>query len=153
MSTTTSQIRSIITDLHTALEARAGLAGVTVFRYAPSPKALEGIREHIVLAQRISGVQTFPFATKQIKHDDFTLHGVIYVEKPGAGDDVADEAHARAEALLAEIEAEIQVDPMIGREHDVMELTNYEHTYGADDRGRLHSMTFEIECTARMFST
>lgn len=153
MATTTSQIRSIITDLHTLLEARAGLSGVTVFRYAPSPKALEGLREHIVLASRISGAQEFPMATKQIKYDRFTLHGVIYVEKPGAGDDVADTAHERAEALLAEIEAEIQPDPSIGRTNTEVELTNYEHVFGADDRGRLHSLSFELECTARMFST
>ncbi len=153
MATTTSQIRSIITDLHTALEARAGLSSVTVFRYAPSPRALEGLREWVVLATRISGAQEFPAATKYLKYDRFTLHGTIYVEQPGAGDDVADTAHARAETLLAEIEAEIQPDPSVGRSNTEVQLTNYEHTYGADDRGRLHSLAFEIECTARMVST
>lgn len=153
MATATSQIRSIITDLHTLLEARTGLSGVTVFRYAPSPKALEGLREHIVIATRVSGAQEFPAATKYLKYDNFTLHGVIYVEKPGAGDDVADTAHARAEALLAEIEAQIQADPSIGRANTEVQLGSYEHTYGADNRGRLHSMTFEIDCTARMVST
>lgn len=153
MATATSQIRSIITDLHTALELRAGLAGVTVFRYAPSPKALEGLREHIVLATRVSGVQEFPAATKMLKYDTFTLHGVIYAEKPGAGDDVADTTHARVEALLAEIEAQIQSDPSLGRSNTEVQLTNYEHTYGADDRGRLHQMAFEIDCRARMVST
>lgn len=152
MPTTTSQIRSVITDLHTLLEARAGLAGVTVFRYAPSPKALEGLREHIILAIRVSGAQEFPMATKYVKYDAFTLHGVIYVEKPGAGDEIADDAHARAEALLAEIEAEIQVDPSLGRANTEVQLGGYEHTYGADDRGRLHSMTFDLDCRARMVS-
>jgi hypothetical protein len=153
MPTRTSQVRSIITDLHTRLESRGGLAGVTVFRYAPSPKALEGLREHITLALRIDGVQEFLFASHYIKNDVFTLHGVIYVEMSGAGDDIADATHARAEALLAEIEAELQVTPMIGRDHDTLELTNYEHTYGATADDRLHSLTFEIECTARMIST
>lgn len=153
MATTTSQIRSIITDLHALLTARAGLSGVTVFRYAPSPKALEGLREHVVIATRVTGAQEFPAATKALKYDRFTLHGVIYVELPGAGDGVADTAHARAETLLAEIEAEIQADPSIGRANTEVQLSSYEHSYGADDRGRLHSMTFQIDCTARMFST
>ena len=153
MSTTTSQIRSIVGDLYDLVSARAGLAGVTVFRYAPSPRAIEGLREHIVLATRISGAQEFPMATKQIKYDAFTLHGVIYVEQPGAGDDIADAAHARAETLLAEIEAEIQPDPSLGRANTEVQLTNYEHVYGADEDDRLHSLTFEIECMARLVST
>lgn len=153
MSTVTSQIRSILTDLHTLLVARAGLAGVTVFRYAPSPRALEGLREWVILATKVTGAQTFPFASNQIKHDSFTLAGVIYVEKPGAGDEIADDGHARAEALLAEIEDAIRADPSIGRSNTEVQIGSYEHTYGADDRGRMHSLTFEIECTARMISS
>lgn len=153
MSTVTSQIRSIITDLHTLLEARAGLAGVTVFRYAPSPRALEGLREWIVLATRAPRTEDYPMLSPTIKDENFSLHGVVYVEKPGAGDDVADEAQARAEVLLAEIAAQLITDLSLGRTDTTVKLVGAEHTYGADDRGRQHSLAFELECWARLIST
>ena len=153
MATVTSQVRSIITDLHTLLEARAGLAGVTIFRYGPSPRALDGLREHIVIATRVSGTQTFPAATNRLKYDEFTLYGVVYVEQPGAGDEVADDAHERAEALLAEIEDAIRADPSLGRANTEVQIGGYEHTYAADDEGRMHALAFELDCRARMFSS
>lgn len=152
MTTVTSQIRSVIGDLHALLSARGGLVDVAIFQYAPSPRYLEGVHEHIVLATRVSGEQSFPMATNAIKYDEFTLHGVIFVERPGAGDDVADETHERIEALLAEIEDEVRADPSIGRSNTEVQVGAYEHTYGADDQGRQQSAAFELNCRTRNVS-
>lgn len=153
MATTTSQIRSIVGDLYTLVTAQAGLDGVTVFKYAASPRELEPLDEYIVLATRISGTQEFPAATKYLKYDTFTLFGEIWLSQPGAGDAIADDAHERAEELLAEIEAVLQSDPSLGRANTEAELTSYTHTYGAGEDDRLHLLAFEIECRARMVST
>lgn len=150
---TTSQVRSVINDLYDLLVVREGLEGVPVFRYAASPRDIESASEYLVIATRVTTAQDNPLLTARIKDENFTLYGAIYVEKPGAGDAVADATQERAEELLAEIQAELFTDISLGRTETTVKLTDTEHVYGASEDDRLHSLTFQIECWTRLNAT
>lgn len=153
MATTTSQIRTVVTALYDLLVARPALSGVTIFRYAPSPRDAEA-REYVALATRVDGVQRYEHATNRVKRDTYTLRGELFVQINGAGDAVADEAHARAEVLLAEIEAALQSNVTLGQGHTTTaELGDYEHVYGGDDSHRNHLTRFAVDVNQRLVST
>ena len=155
MATTTSQIRTVVGALYDLLVARPLITAdiVKVFKYAPSPRAAEAT-EYIVLAVKVDGAQRFEHASNRIKHDAYTLRGEIFVQKNGAGDVPADDAHARAEVLLAEIESILQPNPTLGQGHTtVAELTAYEHVYGGDDSHRNHLVRFSVDVSQRYVST
>lgn len=153
MATTTSQIRTVITALYDLLVARPALSGVTVFKYSPSPRAAE-TRQYIALATRVDGAQRYEHATSRVKKDSYTLRGELFVQINGAGDAVADEAHARAEVLLAEIEAVLQSNVSLGQGHTTTaELADYEHVYGGDDSHRNHLTRFSVDVNQRLIST
>lgn len=153
-TTTTSKVRAVVTALYTALVTRPGLTGVQVFRYAPNQTAIQG-REYVALATTITGEQSYPFAGNSVKQDDFTLSGEIWTAIPLAGDDAADEAMERAEALYGEIEDELRtnatLDGAVGG-GGVAQMSDYEHVYGADDTGRTHLLRFRVVVRARMTS-
>lgn len=153
MATTTSRVREVLTTLHTLVVARANLTGVTVFQRTPSPRAVEGKREWITLATRIDGAQEFPAATKNLKYDRFTLYGEIWRSDPGAGEEIADDAHERTEALLAEVETVLQSNPALGLTNVEAQLTNYAHTFSGDDANRWQQTTFSVEVRVRMVSS
>ena len=155
MATTTSRIREVIGAYYTRVAARPLITsgGVKVFRYTPSPRAIEGADEWITLAVRVDGAQEFPAATKYLKYDAFTLRGEIWCSRNGAGDAVADAAQQRVEALLAEIETVLQSDPSLGLTDVEAELTDYEHTYSGNDQARWQKTDFATACRVRMVSS
>jgi hypothetical protein len=156
MATVTSQVRAVLTALAAALALREDMAGVTVFRRTPSPRALEGLTEWVVLAIRATGRQSFPMASTRVKYDAMSITGQIAVEQDNGRDtdDAADSAQERAEELLAEIEDALRTSPSLGRVgRTVLQLTDYEHTFTGDDTKRIHLLTFTIENNERMHSS
>lgn len=154
----TSRVQTIIQTLQTALVARSGLAGVTIFRYAATPKAIEATRqsdgrqEWIALANRVPVEPRHPFTTVQIRHDSLTLEGEVVVLLPGIGDDAADDAHTRAAALFAELEDELRTNKSLGLAGLLLTLGGHTHTYGGSDQGRAHFLTFAITVQDRLVS-
>ena len=148
--TTTSMVIAVLQALQARLQARPGLSGVRVFALPQGPQDLG--REYIVLATRIPGRQEFPFASKAIKNDAFTLNGVIGRVEPGKGDEAALGSMQRVMDLFAEIEDALRVDPSLGGLDVTAQVEGYEHSPGATDAGRVHEMTFEVRVDARLMS-
>ena len=91
-----------------ALDARAGLDGVTVFTAPPGevPDA-----ETIVLYDAEANQDQ---ALMGPTNDErFTVKGVIRVAKPGAGEDITKSARDRVEAIFAEVEAAVTSDTTV----------------------------------------
>ena len=146
----TSMVIQVIEALQARLQARPGLAQVNVFALPQGPQDLG--REYIVLATRIPGRQEFPFASKAIKNDAFTLNGVVGRMEPGKGDTAALAAMGRVMDLFAEIEDALRTDPSLGGLDVTAQIGGYEHSPGATDVGRVHEMTFEVRVDARLVS-
>lgn len=152
MTTQTSRVREVVNAYQTLLQSRSGLAGVTVFRYAPSPRDYQALTEFIVLANRIPVVPTYPLLTVRIVSADMTLEGEIVVILSGAGDDTADAAQARAEALYAEIEDLLTTNKSLGLTSVLATVGDYRHVYGGTDQQRAHKLEFQTAVTARQTS-
>lgn len=153
MTTTTSQIGALIEEIHDTLSARAGLEGVSIFKYAISPRdATE--REYIVIASRVTGAQRFPMATKNVKYDEADITAVIFVSQSGGGDDTAAAVDERVHELFAEVEDALRSDPSLTRTgRSIIEIREYEHTYSGDDSNRGQTMEFTIHVFERMVSS
>jgi hypothetical protein len=152
VTTTTSQVRSVINDLYD----RIAIAGVAVFRYTPSPRDIEHADEWLVIANSVTGgSQTFPFLSTAIKDEEFTLNGQVFVSMSGAGDAVAERALSRAEEIAGVIEAALQPDPTIERSQptDTIEYSGFEHRFGGDNEHRMHQLDFTLLCKVRLIST
>ena len=153
MVTMTSRVGEIVSALHARLTARPALVDVTIHTYVQAPSKLAEADDYITIVNRIVGAQRFPYATKTIKHDNFSIEGEIICLEPGAGDETAQVAMDRALSYLAEIEDELRTDPSLGFPRMVVaKLTDYEHLYAANDRGRLHGLRYTIEVDAEMVS-
>lgn len=154
MTTTTSQIGAVIQQIYDTLSARPGLAGVRIFRRAASPRDLSEQDELLVIAQRVTGEQEFPFASKRVKRDDIRLESVIYVRMSGADDDAADDVHTRVEEIFGEVEDALRTDPGLTRNgKTILQVTTYEHTFSGDDSHRIQSLAFTISGLENMVST
>lgn len=93
------------------LKARPGLSGVLV--YGAPIGANDRINEAIAFID-IDTVEASAALGNRSREEDYTIEGVIEVNQPGAGDDIADAARDRAVAILAEIEAEVRERPDAG---------------------------------------
>jgi len=154
MTTTTRRVNEVLDALAGRLAARAGMNGVALFKFVQPASLMEEIGSSVTLAVRITGRQEFPYASKTIKRDEFTIQGEIIALAPGAGDDAAEAAMEQAETWLAEIEDELRADPTLGLGSRVTaQLTDYEDLFTGNTRGRIHGLRYSIDVRVEMVST
>lgn len=102
---------SYLDALVTNLKARPGLTGVQVWS---APIATDEFElEAIAFIDVLTDEESAALGDRR-REEIYTIEGVIEVNKPGMGDDVAKEARDRAAALLSEIETEIRDDTTQG---------------------------------------
>jgi hypothetical protein len=106
-----------------ALDARPGLAGVTVYTYDPSPDV--DMAAVIVLGSgQITGNTPWAALGQLRRTDEMTITATVAATRPGAGETVAKAARDRAEALAVEVLEELKTLPAVG-----------DNTLKADDIG------------------
>lgn len=150
MATHTSTVPAVLDALKTLLDARAGLAGVTVTT-APSgePVPMESIQFF-----GTNGDQAWAALGNRRRRETYTIRGGIFIIKGGAGADVWDAARERAYALLAELEDAIRVSPTLDlADRVIIQLTRADLDQGAQDNGRWAALDIDLGVTAELVSS
>lgn len=134
-----------IDALKTRLEARPGLAGVQI---NSAPMGVNTAAEAITVHD-LEGEQTWAALGRERKRDSFTLNCTTWIHKPGADEADAKACRDRAEALLAEVEADLKDFPetVNGSQITALNLANVSLDQGANTDGRWAQVTFSIQVT------
>jgi hypothetical protein len=103
-----STLPSLLDKLRTQLVARGGLAGVTVTTVPVGPE--DTSREHITFTR---ADQTEHWDAMQRRGEEYTVEGMIIIQKPGAGNAAGKAAYDRAFALLEEVRSQLATDPTV----------------------------------------
>lgn len=141
----------LLDALKTRLEARAGLANVTI---ATGPLGDETPLEAIVFFS-INGDQDWAQIGKAAlgagsRRDTYTVEGAIWIAKPGAGELVIKQTRDRAAAVLGELENELRADPSVAGAVRTCQLTGVAMEQGMDDQGRWCQVSFQLGAMARI---
>lgn len=149
MATTT--VPAFLDALKTALEARAGLVGVTI---ATCPLAEEAI-ESIEFGYRITGTQGWAAMGQRRREDNYVITGIVWIAKDGGGETAqaaAKEARDRVYELFAELEAQLRDTPWLTNIVAGLgaQLTRVDFDQWYDDAKRIARMTFEISVSGRI---
>ena len=146
MATTT--VPAFLDALKTALEARAGLAGVTI---ATCPLKEEAI-ESIEFGYRITGTQGWAAFGQRSREDNYVITGIVWIAKDGAGETVAKEARGRVYDLFAELEEQLRDQPWLTNVVAGLgaQLTRADFDQWYDDAKRIARMTFDISVSGRI---
>lgn len=147
MSRTT--VPACLDALKAQLEARPGLAGV---RIGTAPLGDE-VTDSIELGYRVPSTQGWAALGKRGRNDNYTITGIVWRSKKGAGEAVAKEVRDRVFDLFAELEEQLRDDPhvngtLIGGTG--AELTRAELTQWYADGHRMARLEFDISCKARI---
>lgn len=134
--------------LKTRLEARAALAGVEVHVASMG----ENIGPEAITCYGVEGTQDWAALGQERKKDGFTVHATIEIVKAGAGDAVAKTARDRAEAILAEVEAEMKnaFTTVAGSQITALNLSKIDLHQGANPTGRWALISFAIDVEIRI---
>lgn len=144
-----SSINTVIPTLVSLLQARAGLAGVTV-REGP-PTVEERGHKELIQVLDASGDQTVRAlnATTQPRNEEYDLAVVVSVVAEAESDQTT--IRARAFALLAEIEAQLRSDPHLGIVNVAASIVGkIAYTARASDAWRESCIDFDIHVMARL---
>lgn len=145
MATTT--VPAFLDALKAQLEARSGLAGVGIFT---SPQN-EEVTESIEFGYRITGTQGWAALGQRARNDDYTVTGIIWIAKDGAGEATAKEARDRVYELFGELEEQLRTDPWANQSVTVQaHLTRADFSQWYGDHQRIARMEFDITCKARI---
>lgn len=138
-------VPDVLDSLKTILEARAGLAGVTVFTGPPGDDAkyadafaffgAEGDQEPITLDGTSVG-------------DSFRVFGSAFARKDGAGETVTKAARDRVAVLLAELEDAVANDRTLGDVVMTAEVSALDLNQGYEPSVRWAEIRFQIACEA-----
>lgn len=109
MNTWTAEL--YLTALRDNLKLRPGLNGVQI--HGAPIGANDRINEAIAFID-INTTEDAAALGNNSREEDYVIEGVIEVNQAGSGDDIADEARARAVEILAEIEQEVREKPDAG---------------------------------------
>ena len=142
-------VPAFLDALKAQLEARPGLSGVVI---ATSPQSEEVI-ESIEFGFRITGSQNWAAFGQGRRQDHYTVTGIVWIAKDGAGDETASEARDRVYELFGELEDQLRSDRYVNGSvpNDVgASITRADFGQWYDDRKRMARMEFDIEVKARI---
>lgn len=140
---TTSSIPDVLDTLQTALSARSGLVGVQVVS-GPLP-AGDTQPESIQLDGTDGFVEWGSFGNLR-RQEEYEIIGLVYIEKPGAGEDVIRSARDRAFEILGEIESYLTANHKLGGIVAASRISSIAFDQGASPSGaRVARITFTVE--------
>tara|TARA_R100001510_G_C7613728_1_gene176494 strand:+ start:251 stop:694 length:444 start_codon:yes stop_codon:yes gene_type:complete len=141
-----SVVQTVRSNLKTQLDARAGLNGVSVFKYAPLDQAPK--TEMIYLGDANSGLEFEAFGS--VYEEQIDLKCFVYVLKAGAGDSVAGTTETRAIALANEVIDQLSDDATINGAVIVSRMRNMTIENTLSDEGRVCLIEMDIEAEATL---
>ena len=141
-----SVVQTMRSNLKTQLEARSGLNGVSVFKYAPLDQAPK--TEMIYLGDANSGLEFEAFGS--VYEEQIDLKCFVYVLKAGAGDSVAGTVESRAIALANEVIDQLSDDSTINGAVIVSRMRNMTIENTLSDEGRICLIEMDIEAEATL---
>ena len=141
-----SVVQTMRSNLKTQLEARSGLNGVSVFKYAPLDQAPK--TEMIYLGDANSGLEFEAFGS--VYEEQIDLKCFVYVLKAGAGDSVAGTVETRAIALANEVIDQLSDDATINGAVIVSRMRNMTIENTLSDEGRICLIEMDIEAEATL---
>ena len=141
-----SVVQTVRSNLKTQLEARAGLNGVSVFKYAPLDQAPK--KEMVYLGDANSGLEFEAFGS--VYEEQIDLKCFVYVLKAGAGDSVAGTTETRAIALANEVIDQLSDDATINGAVIVSRMRNMTIENTLSDEGRVCLIEMDIEAEATL---
>ena len=139
-----SVVQTVRSNLKTQLDARSGLNGVTVFKYAPLDQAPK--KEMIYIGDANSELEFQSFGS--VYEEQIDLKVFVYVLRAGAGDSVAGTVETRAVALANEVIDQLSDDATINGAVIVSRMRNMEIEYTISDEGRICLIEMDIEAEA-----
>ena len=139
-----SVVQTVRSNLKTQLDARSGLNGVSVFKYAPLDQAPK--TEMIYLGDANSGLEFEAFGS--VYEEQIDLKCFVYVLKAGAGDSVAGTVESRAIALANEVIDQLSDDSTINGAVIVSRMRNMTLENTLSDEGRICLIEMDIEAEA-----
>ena len=139
-----SVVQTVRSNLKTQLDARSGLNGVSVFKYAPLDQAPK--TEMIYLGDANSGLEFEAFGS--VYEEQIDLKCFVYVLKAGAGDSVAGTVETRAIALANEVIDQLSDDATINGAVIVSRMRNMTIENTLSDEGRICLIEMDIEAEA-----
>ena len=141
-----SVVQTMRSNLKTQLDARSGLNGVSVFKYAPLDQAPK--TEMIYLGDANSGLEFEAFGS--VYEEQIDLKCFVYVLKAGAGDSVAGTVETRAIALANEVIDQLSDDATINGAVIVSRMRNMTIENTLSDEGRVCLIEMDIEAEATL---
>ena len=141
-----SVVQTVRSNLKTQLDARAGLNGVSIFKYAPLDQAPK--TEMIYLGDANSGLEFQSFGA--VYEEQIDLKCFVYVLKAGAGDSVAGTTETRAIALANEVIDQLSDDATINGAVIVSRMRNMTIENTLSDEGRVCLIEMDIEAEATL---
>ena len=141
-----SVVQTMRSNLKTQLDARSGLNGVSVFKYAPLDQAPK--TEMIYLGDANSGLEFEAFGS--VYEEQIDLKCFVYVLKAGAGDSVAGTVETRAIALANEVIDQLSDDSTINGAVIVSRMRNMTIENTLSDEGRICLIEMDIEAEATL---
>ena len=139
-----SVVQTVRSNLKTQLDARSGLNGVTVFKYAPLDQAPK--KEMIYIGDANSELEFQSFGS--VYEEQIDLKVFVYVLRAGAGDSVAGTVETRAVALANEVLDQLSDDATINGAVIVSRMRNMEIENTISDEGRICLIEMDIEAEA-----
>ena len=141
-----SVVQTMRSNLKTQLDARSGLNGVSVFKYAPLDQAPK--TEMVYLGDANSGLEFEAFGS--VYEEQIDLKCFVYVLKAGAGDSVAGTVETRAIALANEVIDQLSDDATINGAVIVSRMRNMTIENTLSDEGRICLIEMDIEAEATL---
>mgnify|MGYP001193697073 FL=1 len=139
-----SVVQTVRSNLKTQLDARSGLNGVTVFKYAPLDQAPK--KEMIYIGDANSELEFQSFGS--VYEEQIDLKVFVYVLRAGAGDSVAGTVETRAVALANEVIDQLSDDATINGAVIVSRMRNMTIENTLSDEGRICLIEMDIEAEA-----
>lgn len=136
-----STFHSFITALRDELIEREGLQGVQV---TSAPVGNETDPGESVWFHDIDLTQTWGLIGNRRRDETFTVEGVVWVQREGAGEDLADEVRGRAHEILSEIGDTLRVKVTTDRRFKGAEFARARIAQGFNDGGRICRIDFAI---------
>ena len=141
-----SVVQTVRSNLKTQLDARSGLNGVTVFKYAPLDQAPK--KEMIYIGDANSELEFQSFGS--VYEEQIDLKVFVYVLRAGAGDSVAGTVETRAVALANEVIDQLSDDATINGAVIVSRMRNMTIENTLSDEGRICLIEMDIEAEATL---
>jgi hypothetical protein len=139
----TSSIPTVLDELRTKLMAVTALAGVTV---STAPLGTEDPPEAIVFSDVSLSEELLAMGTT--RRETYTIDGMVYIQKPGAGEMAIKAARDRAFAILAEVETYLTDNPTINSKCLDSDLKSVKLTQAVAPNIRIAFIEFGIKVDA-----